>query len=148
MSQPRLVVIDDEPGIAEFIGDVATQTGFDVEQFNSAELFRAQYKKDVDVIVLDLIMPGVDGIEVIRFLADVSCDASLILVSGFDPGVLHSAQKLVTEQGLNFSGSLCKPFRYLELYRLLNDLHIKPGRKTFSFIKSDDATTADELRAA
>ncbi len=93
MSQPRLVVIDDEPGMAGFIGDVATQAGFDVEQFSSAKSFGTQYKKDVDVIVLDLIMPGVDGVEMIRFLADIGCDASLILVSGFDPGVLHASPK-------------------------------------------------------
>jgi len=148
MSQPRLIVIDDEADMAGFINDVALQSGFSVEQFNDAGLFKKQYKKGADVIVLDLMMPGVDGVEVIRFLSDVGCDALLILVSGFDPGVLHSAQKLAIEQGLNFSGSLSKPFRHMDLHRLLNDLHIEPRRKAPPSIDSCDAPTADELYSA
>jgi len=149
MSQPRLIVIDDEADMAGFINDVALQSGFSVEQFNDAGLFKNQYKKGADVIVLDLMMPGVDGIEIIRFLSDVGCDALLILISGFDPGVLHSAQKLAAEQGLNFSGSLSKPFRHMDLHRLLNGLHIEPRRKApSSSISSCDIPTANELRAA
>ncbi len=131
MSQPLLVVIDDEADLAGFVCAVAEQVGFDVEQFNNAALFKDQYVcVCADVIVLDLIMPGVDGIEVIRFLAESGCDAQLILVSGFDPAVLHSAQKLATEQGLNVVGSLSKPFRYDNLHQLLNGLSITPKTVT------------------
>lgn len=148
MSQPRLIVIDDEADMAGFISDVALQSGFSVEQFNDAWLFKNQYKKGADVIVLDLMMPGVDGIEIIRFLSDIGCDAWLILISGFDPGVLHSAQKLAIEQGLNFSGSLSKPFRHMDLHHLLNGLRIEPRRKASPSIDSCDVPTADELYTA
>ncbi len=129
MNQPSLIVIDDEPDLAGFVCTVAEQVGFDIEQFNNAALFKDQYVS-ADVIVLDLIMPGVDGIEVIRFLAESGCHARLILVSGFDPTVLHSAQKLATEQGLNVAGSLSKPFRYDDLYQLLSGLSITPKSST------------------
>lgn len=126
MNQPRLIVIDDEADMAGFICDVAEQAGFEVKQFNNARVFKDQYKTHADVIVLDLMMPGVDGIEVIRFLSKTNCDARLILISGFDSGVLHSAQQLTTEHGLNFAGSLSKPFRYAELHQLLRGLAISP----------------------
>ncbi len=124
MNHPRLIVIDDEPDLAGFVCDVAEQSGFEVEQFNNAGLFIERYDKRADVIVLDLMMPGLDGVEVIRFLAGIDCDARLILISGFDSGVLHSSQKLAIEQGLNFIGSLNKPFRYDDLYKLLSGLSI------------------------
>jgi EAL domain-containing protein (putative c-di-GMP-specific phosphodiesterase class I)/FixJ family two-component response regulator len=151
MSQPRLIVIDDEPDLARLIGDIAEQIGFDVEQFNNARLFKDQYfrrayDERADVIVLDLVMPGVDGIEVIRFLSDINCDSQLILVSGFDPGVLHSAQKLATEQGLDVVGSLNKPFRFDDLHQLLSRLSITP--KNLARQLTAEPPSADELRAA
>lgn len=146
MSQPRLIVIDDEPDMARFVHDVAVQIGFEVEQYNDAGKFKNQYNTRADIIVLDLMMPGVDGVEVIRFLSEISCDALLILISGFDPGVLHSAQKLATEQGLNLVGSLSKPFRFDELHQLLSGLSITP--KNLARQISIEPPSADELREA
>jgi len=124
MSLPKLIVIDDEIDLATFVGDVAMQAGFDVEQFNNAGIFKDRYDQCADVIILDLIMPEVDGIEVIRYLAENKSNALLILMSGFDSGVLHSAQTLASEHGLNFAGSLNKPFRANELGELLNGLSV------------------------
>lgn len=126
MTPPKLIVVDDEPDIAGLICEIAQEIGYDIEQFNNAAIFRDQYHSGADVIVLDLMMPEVDGVEVIRFLSEVNCNALLILVSGFDAGVLHSAQKLATEQGLNFAGTLKKPFRYSELHQLLSGLSVTP----------------------
>ncbi|VAW59375.1 diguanylate cyclase/phosphodiesterase (GGDEF & EAL domains) with PAS/PAC sensor(s) [hydrothermal vent metagenome] len=126
MSLPKLIVIDDEADMAKFVCDVAKQAGFDAEQYNNAAVFKRQYNKNADAIVLDLMMPGIDGVEIIRFLSEVKCDAHLILMSGFDSGVLHSAQKLALEQGLRLSGSLNKPFRAREINKLLGELAIIP----------------------
>ncbi len=122
--QPKLIVIDDEIDLAGFVCDVAEQSGFETEQFNNARIFKEQYDKHADIIVLDLMMPGVDGIEVIRFLSEIQCHSLLILMSGFDSGVLHSAQKLAAEHGLNLAGSLSKPFRAHQLEQLLSGLII------------------------
>jgi len=146
MSLPKLIVIDDEIDLAGFVGDVATQAGFNVEQFSNAGIFKEKYDKCADVIVLDLIMPGVDGIEIIRYLAEIQCNALLILMSGFDSGVLHSAQTLASEHGLNFAGSLNKPFRASELAELLNGLSITA--KNLHVNANIEPPPADELRDA
>lgn len=70
------------------------------------------------------MMPDIDGIEIIRFLAEIRCTSHLILMSGFDSSVLHSAEKLAAEQGLKLMGSLYKPFRVHELNQLLSGLVI------------------------
>ncbi len=124
MNQPKLIVIDDEIDLAGFVCDVAEMAGFKTEQYNNASIFKEQYNRHADIIILDLMMPGIDGIEVIRFLAEIQCNAQLILMSGFDSGVLHSAQKLATEHGLNLAGSLNKPFRAHQLEQLLDGLII------------------------
>ncbi len=144
--QPKLIVIDDEIDLAGFVCDVAEQAGFDAQPFNNARIFKEQYNKCADIIVLDLMMPGVDGIEVIRFLAEIQCNALLILMSGFDSGVLHSAQKLAAEHGLNFAGSLNKPFRAHQLEQLLSGLIItaKSRRSNIQI----EQPTVDELRHA
>ncbi len=128
MTKPsrRLVVIDDEPAMGGFVCDVAEQAGFETQQFNNAIRFMEQFPSHADVIVLDLMMPGIDGIELIRFLAKQRSPARLILMSGFDSSVLHSAEKLAIEQQLNFTGSLNKPFRHEELAQLLKQLSSMP----------------------
>lgn len=148
MSHPLLIVVDDEPDMGEFICNVAQEAGFDAELFQSADAFRVNHNehKNADIIVLDLMMPGMDGIEFIRYLSDVKCKSALILASGFDSSVLHSAQKLAQEQGLNIVGSLSKPFRYHELYQLITNISIEPKRSTYSPLTAPPS--AEELRHA
>ncbi len=130
MSKPKLTVVDDEPALAGFVRDVAELAGYQTEQFHHAEAFKRNYSNDADIIVLDLLLPDMDGVEVIRFLAERGCNARLVLISGFDPGVLHSAQELAIEHGLNFAGCLSKPFRHHELLNLLNVVPVTSKRKS------------------
>ena len=81
-----------------------------------------------DVIMLDLMMPGMDGVEVIRQLAQNQVESSLILVSGYDKGVLHSAHELAQESRLNIVSSLTKPIHVASLNELLVNLKsLKPA---------------------
>ena len=115
----RLLVLDDEPDIGEFVRDVAIESGYDAIVSADPEMFPSVYTNDMDVVVLDLMMPGTDGIEIIRFLAECGSNSSIILISGYNAGVLHSAQELASEHGLHVIGTLTKPIRYVELEQLL-----------------------------
>ena len=141
-----LVIVDDEPAMAELICDVANLANFSTTQYHHGKKFIDEYDGKSDVIVLDLMMPDTDGIELIRHLAKQNCPAQLILISGFDSGVLHSAQKLAQELGLNYSGSLNKPFRFDQLFSLLSDLVIVPRSEQQPL--DNQPTNLNELKRA
>jgi CheY-like chemotaxis protein len=71
------------------------------------------------MVVLDLGMPGMDGVELLRFLADQNYRSSVLIVSGFDRRVLESAFRLGEALGLNMVGPLEKPVRFEELETIL-----------------------------
>jgi len=145
-SRPKLLVVDDEIDICELIGSVAEGMGYDSILVDNVQNFPLLYSKDIDVIVCDLAMPGFDGVEIIRFLADNRSEASIILISGFDQGVLHSAHELAVSQDLNVAGALGKPVSIDDLERLLYD--IPAQAKNRSYHGTEELPSIDELREA
>ena len=67
---PRILVVDDDPGIREVLTDYLRQHGYAAEgAATAAEMDRAIAARTPDLIVLDLMMPGEDGLSVCRRLA-------------------------------------------------------------------------------
>jgi DNA-binding response OmpR family regulator len=120
MRQPRLLVIDDEPALADFVAQVAGDCGF-VPILTSDDMgFREAVRSErPDVVALDLGMPGMDGVELLRFLAEEGSMAPVLIISGFDRRVLESAFRLGEALGLTMIGPLEKPVRFQELERVL-----------------------------
>ena len=84
--------------------------------------FREEFQAErPDAVALDLGMP-VDGVELLRFLADEDFQGPVLIISGFDRRVLEFAFRLGEAQGLNMAGPLEKPVRLEELEELLNRL--------------------------
>lgn len=116
----RLLVLDDDPAVARTIALVARGQGYEVDCFaDPGPFFEAVQSLAPSHVALDLIMPGMDGVEVLRRLAQLGCPASLILTSGMGKKVLESARVTASERGLNIVGVLPKPFRSHLLRELL-----------------------------
>jgi DNA-binding response OmpR family regulator len=123
MSEPRLLLIDDEPALADFLASAARECGFRPQITSKDEEFREQFLADrPEMVALDLGMPGMDGVELLRFLADEHYSAPVLIVSGFDRRVLESAFRLGEALGLNMAGPLEKPVRLEVLESLLQRL--------------------------
>jgi DNA-binding response OmpR family regulator len=123
MKQPRLLLIDDEPVLAEFIAAAATECGFDPLLTSEDGQFRKEFlASPPDMVALDLGMPGMDGVELLRFLADQQFGGPVLIVSGFERRVLESAFRLGEALGLAMCGPLEKPVRLRELEELLKGL--------------------------
>ncbi len=120
MRQPRLLVIDDEPALAEFFAQVARECGFDPTLTSNDQDFRDAVCSDKpDMVALDLGMPGMDGVELLRFLASEDLEAPVLIISGFDRRVLESAFRLGEALGLKMVGPLEKPVRFQDLESVL-----------------------------
>jgi DNA-binding response OmpR family regulator len=123
LAQPRLLLIDDEPALADFLANAARECGFQPVVTSDDSEFRQTFQSDPpDVVALDLGMPGMDGVELLRFLAEESYRSPVLIVSGFDRRVLESAFRLGEALGLNMAGPIEKPVRLEDLETVLNQL--------------------------
>ena len=123
MSQPRLLLIDDEWALAEFLASAAEHCGFLPVITSRDEEFRSEFLSErPDMVALDLGMPGMDGVELLRFLAEQHYRSPVLIVSGFDRRVLESAFRLGEALGLKMAGPLEKPVRLEELEATLGKL--------------------------
>jgi CheY-like chemotaxis protein len=116
------MVVDDDPGFGEFVRKVAEGCGYEVEVIRDAIAFQAVYpRRQPDLILLDLQMPGTDGVELLRSLADLGCTAPILVMSGFDAKVIDTARRLGSARGLQMGHVLTKPIRAADLRDVLID---------------------------
>ena len=123
MALPKILLIDDEPALADFVAEAADLCGFEPIVTGDDEQFRDEFRaKNPNMVALDLGMPGMDGVELLRFLADEEFKDPVLIISGFDRRVLESAFRLGNALGLHMVGPIEKPARLEEIEAILNDL--------------------------
>lgn len=123
MEARHLLLIDDEPAFGRFIAHAAETGGFTAHVTMSAQPFMDKYRElRPEAVAVDLGMPQVDGVELLRFLAGEGCTVPVIIISGFDRRVLESSMRLGQALGLNMVGPLEKPVRLQELLDLLEGI--------------------------
>lgn len=118
----KILVIDDDNTVCELVTALAQAMGFDCVAMKDAAAFSSVEFPDTTLILLDLMMPGMDGIEVLRLLGERHSRARILLMSGMDRRVLETAEKLAHSLGLRVVGHLQKPFPLTELRGLLSTL--------------------------
>lgn len=126
MNERRLLILDDDPMIGRTIQTIANAAGVETRfTEDPAEFFRAIEDWGPSHIAIDLVMPQMDGVEVVIELARRGCNARIIISSGVDPRILDAAGRSAAEHGLDIAGVLSKPFSPGELRALL-DCEITP----------------------
>lgn len=113
---PLLLVIDDDRMVGRLITHAAEECGFRASRTTSAEAFSQSLREQMpDAVAVDLCVPGADGIEIIRLLAEEKYRGSVIIISGLDQRILDASLRLGEALGLNMADPLAKPFRFDEL---------------------------------
>ena len=106
----RILLIDDDDLFAEFVTDVAELVEASVTTIINGQEIEQQNCHDYHDIIVDLSVPGYDGVQLLRWLKDHKCNARIIIASGCEPAVINSARQLAEAYQLNLAGTLSKPF--------------------------------------
>jgi EAL domain-containing protein (putative c-di-GMP-specific phosphodiesterase class I) len=132
----RLLIIDDETDICELIADVAEARGFEVKTVSDPALVEAAlHEFKPHALMMDLMMPGTDGVELLRNLGEVIKGKAVVLMSGHDQRVLNSAKRLGAAHGINVVATQEKP------------LHIEALRATLDSLKSAQGAQEEKQAA-
>lgn len=115
MTEQRLLLVDDRPDIGDMIQRVAEQLGYEVQAAVHGEEFKRIYNSfNPTTIFLDIVMPDIDGIELIKWLIDQQSAAKIFVASAFNPQYAEMAETLGNVRGLDVS-FVDKPFRIADL---------------------------------
>lgn len=141
-----VMVVDDDEFVRDVIGRQikalgASRVASAADGRQAEEVLRRE--GPFDLIMLDLMMPGTDGIQFLRHLSETHAEADLILISSATRKVLETAEFLAKEHYLRVLGVLSKPVASSAISELL-------GRRSPRRAKRDaDASiSADRLSAA
>ena len=125
-----------------------------VAEDGKAGLFILSTQSDaVDLLICDIEMPGMDGIEFLRNIADQKYSGKIVLFSGIDADLLKAIERLAVVRGLNVIGTLAKPVMIGSLAAILEKLSL-PIHKTvdsstlrqiFDVEEIQQALTADQI---
>ena len=131
MNENRLLVVDDDSEVGAFFGQVGEDLGFETKVLLDPNQF-AQTILDFSptVLLLDLQMPGRDGIELLRELSTLDRRPKVLIASGLDSRVLTTASELGISMGVDVAGAFCKPIALDELEVLL--IRLKSQKKVVS----------------
>jgi CheY-like chemotaxis protein len=123
----KLLVVDDEKSITRIIGRIAEGLGYEVfevnDPVNAVDTF---LRVQPDVLMLDMIMPDVDGVDILRQVAAMGMHTRIIVTSGFGSGYLRLAKAVAAFEEQPAIAELAKPFRRSDVIAVLGDARVVP----------------------
>ncbi len=118
MTSLRILVVDDEQSICLLLQDVLARFGHTVTtcQDGATGLSVAQ-EATLDVVFLDIRMPGMGGLEALKRLRDFQPEATFVMITGY-------AKDDIIDEALQSGASacLCKPFSLSQVKKLLDEI--------------------------
>ena len=113
--ETRILVVDDEPKICEFLGILLGREGYKTDSaFNAAEALARIEQNSYDLVLTDLKMPGMDGFELITRLKKIRPDLPVIMITGY-----ATVETAVQALRYGVDDYVTKPFNIDELRKVI-----------------------------
>jgi two-component system OmpR family response regulator len=145
IAEAKLLVVDDEPNIVELLSASLRFAGFEVATArNGHDAIKAAHEFGPDLLVLDVMMPGIDGFTVVRRLRQEGVTAPVVFLTAKD-----AAEDKVTGLTLGGDDYVTKPFSLEEVVARIRavlrraggpGISARPSRLAFADIELDDET--------
>jgi two-component system nitrogen regulation response regulator NtrX len=98
---PSILIVDDEPGVRSALGGVLRDEGYDVDAVASGEACLERLGRQAyDVVVLDIWLPGIDGLATLSRMRERQVDAQVVIISGH--GNIESAVRAIKMGAFDF----------------------------------------------
>ena len=119
MERPiKILVVDDQPGVRRLLQEVLRSAGYQVETASSGfEALSMLPQVTPDLILLDMKMPGMDGLETLRIIRETDQNVRVIVMTAY--GELEILSKA---HHMGIVGNFIKPFDIEELKSLIANL--------------------------
>jgi two-component system, cell cycle sensor histidine kinase and response regulator CckA len=114
----RILLVDDESVVRTMAGKMLERLGFTVipvADGQEAAEYYAAHRDDIDLVLLDMIMPRVSGRECFQRLREINPDVHVVLTTGY--GQDSAAQQIIDEGAVGF---IQKPYQSAELFEVIN----------------------------
>ncbi len=122
-STAKILLVDDEPGMLRYIKTLLEVDDYHVETATTGEEAIARFEKDLrpDLVLLDVLMPGIDGLQTLERLRQMQPGVKVVMLS-----CVSDTKKVVQAMKLGAQDYLTKPFQKAELDNVI-DLSLGKG---------------------
>ena len=119
----RILVVDDDRAICDFVTTILERDGFEVKSIQNPLLAEEEVKKgDFHLVILDVMMPKIDGIQVLEQIRRIDSDLAVVMFTGYP-----NLDTAVASMKLDAIDYLKKPFQPEELREVVGRVMRKKG---------------------
>jgi two-component system cell cycle response regulator CpdR len=107
----RILLAEDDESLRKFLAAALQRAGYEVDAFgNGSDAFECLQTRTFDLLLSDIVMPGLDGIELAKRAADLQPNLKIMFITGFAAVVLHPASETPKQAKV-----LSKPFHLRDI---------------------------------
>jgi DNA-binding NtrC family response regulator len=124
--QLQIMIVDDEPIVGKRLKQALTKFGIEVEVFeDSAQALNRLKEKNFDIVVTDVRMDKVDGIQILEYIRENSDNTKIIIITGY--ATVEVAQEALAKGAFDF---IAKPFKPNDLRAVINKAALSLGYRS------------------
>ncbi len=128
MSRIRIVAVDDDRRILRILKQVCERVGFEVHSVQDANFFESSFRTfEPELVFLDLNMRNIDGVELLRHMAEERPGTTVVVIGGVNPRMLSAARTLGISLGLNMLEPISKPLMVADIRQRLKQFSQQPA---------------------